>query len=271
MKIGLGLYTVYQELIRDTQKTLNAAAAMGYTGVEFYGERNYRPDILKELLIQNKLEICGWHTEWKLLKPDTIAETIQYHQTLGNCNIIIPALGGPWNIGHTEAEDCAEVWKRHCEEMNQIHKTLKKEGLRLGYHTHAHEFSTKYQDITAFDILCENADPEIYLELDTGNCIEGGGDPVVAMADACNRMKLIHCKPYSKIHHMESILGEDDVNDWPSILNQCMLNQTDWLIVENEAEKMGDKLEVAQTCLNNLNNLLNLNGTCGKTGGWETL
>jgi sugar phosphate isomerase/epimerase len=183
MKIALALYTVYHELQRDLEHTLKTVKSMGYDGVEFYGEAIWAPDAVKALLEKYELEICGWHVEWKLLQVDTIADTISYHKALGNTNIIIPCLGGPWDIAHTAEENSAEIWLQHANQMNAIADTLEAEGFQLGYHTHAHEFEDQFDGVTPWDILLDHTKSSIFMELDTGNCIEGEGDPVKALQD----------------------------------------------------------------------------------------
>lgn len=246
LKKALALYTVYEELQKNLQYTLRGIWKAGYEGVEFYGERQWPALRVKELLEESQLEICGWHTEWKLLQPDTLEETIHYHKELGNKNIIIPCLGGPWNIAHTAAENSAEIWFKHAEEMNIINEKLKQEGLALGYHTHAHEFEDNFDGVTPWDILCKYTREDIFLELDTGNCIEGGDNPASVLEQASNRLKIIHCKPFGIATKTETILGsKEDSNDWAKIVAACQVSSCEWLAIENEANTLGDKFSVA--------------------------
>ncbi|MGB8452885.1 MAG: sugar phosphate isomerase/epimerase [Anaerocolumna sp.] len=250
---ALALYTVYKELQKNLQCTLCSIKKAGYEGVEFYGECQWPALRVKELLEESQLTICGWHTEWKLLQKETLKGTIRYHKELGNKNIIIPCLGGPWNIAHTASENSAKTWIKHAEEMNILNKQLKQEGLTLGYHTHAHEFEDNFDGITPWNILCDHTEKDIFLELDTGNCMEGGSDPAEMLKKAANRLKVIHCKPFGGILKTETILGskEDDSN-WPKILQACEGSSLEWLAIENEAETLGDKITVASKDLQGL-------------------
>jgi sugar phosphate isomerase/epimerase len=253
MRMALAMYTVYEELKRDLDHTLSALRLMGYQGVEFYGEAMWPAATVKELLARHQLEICGWHVEWKLLQRETIRNTIDYHKELGNPNIIIPCLGGPWNIGHTDEENNSATWLRYAEEMNRIADRLEAEGMHLGYHTHAHEFEDHFDGVTPWDILLNHTKRSVFLELDTGNCLEGGADPVVALKQAAGRLKVVHCKPFSAQFGTEAgIAAAGDLNDWPSIVEHCKAGGCEWLAVENEAESRGDKITVAEQDFNNL-------------------
>lgn len=253
MKIGLALYTVYEELQRDLEHTLRELGKMGYGTVEFYGEARWPAAKVKELLAQNNLELCGWHVEWKLLQPETIRETIDYHRELGNPNLVVPCLGGPWNIAHTAEENSAAVWERHAGEMNRIADLLEAEGLRLGYHTHAHEFADSFDGVTPWEILLKSAKPSIFLELDTGNCLEGGADPVIALRQAAGRLETVHCKPFSSATGVEAGISADgDLNDWPQIIKTCREGGCRYLAVENESVSRGSKFNVALQDLRSL-------------------
>ncbi|GGA37131.1 sugar phosphate isomerase/epimerase family protein [Paenibacillus physcomitrellae] len=253
MNLALALYTVYDELQNDLEHTLRTVREIGYQAVEFYGETKWPAVKLKELLARNDLELCGWHVEWKLLQPELIRETIRYHQELGNPNIVIPCLGGPWNIGHTAEENSAAVWEKHAGDMNRIAGLLEGEGMRLGYHTHAHEFEDRFEDVTPWDILLESTKPSIFLELDTGNCLEGGADPVLAIKQAAGRLETVHCKPFSSISGTEAgISAVGDLNDWPSIVRVCRAGGCRYLAIENEAVSRGNKFTVARQDLQSL-------------------
>lgn len=253
MSIALGLYSVYKELQTDIGRTLFQVKQLGYEGVEFYGEFTESPERIRDLLKQYELINCGWHTEWKLLQPDTLAATLDYHLCAGTPRVIIPALGGPWEIGHTLQQDSAEVWVKHAHAMNDLSYQLKAYDLQLGYHTHAHEFNTHYGAVTPWEIICEHTNPDIILELDTGNCIEGGANPAEVLSRIHGRPVLVHCKPFSHQTGLETHIGEThDDNDWPETIRQCRLAGTQWLIVEHESNHAYPQFDGAKRCLDGI-------------------
>ncbi|MCR8660399.1 sugar phosphate isomerase/epimerase family protein [Paenibacillus endoradicis] len=253
MKLALAMYTVYGELQKNLEQTLSTIKKMGYQGVEFYGETRWSAVEVKRLLEVNELEICGWHVEWKLLQSDTIAETLLYHKELGNPNIIIPCLGGPWNVAHTAEENNKDTWLAHAKKMNEIAEQVEAEGMTLGYHTHAHEFEDDFDGITPWNILLEHTKKTIFLELDTGNCLEAHYDPVKAIQEASGRIKVVHAKPYSLEGGIETAVASPvDLNPWISIIDHCHNEHCQWLAIENEAETLGNKLEVAERDLKSI-------------------
>jgi sugar phosphate isomerase/epimerase len=257
MSIALGLYSVYRELQKDFAATLREVKKLGYDGVEFFGELSHDPAEVREVLEKNDLQNCGWHTEWKLLQKETLPGTLEYHRIAGTPNIIVPALGGPWEIAHTRAEDCAEIWMEHAAELNELSDKVQEQGFRLGYHTHAHEFDTDFGGVTPWDILSKHTGQDIILELDTGNSIEGGKNPADILPTIMGRPVLVHCKPYSLTAGLETYIGkEDDANDWPENLKKCKEAGTEWLIVEHESDSLYPQFMGARKCLEGIKRFL---------------
>ncbi len=91
--------------------------------------------------------------------------------------------------------------------------------------------------------------PKIIMELDTGNAIEGGADPVRICSSIQDRRIFLHCKPYSRKNGFDVMLGDKrDDNRWEQIA---------WFIIESESN-VADELENAQKCIDNLKIRLNL-------------
>lgn len=246
MRIALGLYTVYEDLKKDLEKTLFNVRAMGYGGVEFYGPCLWEPERVRKALEANGLAICGWHVEWKLLTGENSGETLNRQAETGNPAIVIPCLGGPWNVGHTKEEDCQEIWERYTVKINSLSEKTRALGMRLGYHTHAHEFETRFAGGSPWEIFLEHLDREIFLELDTGNCLEGGGNPKEALKQARGRLYTIHCKPFGKEKREQAQMGSSqDDNPWKDIIREAKLGGAEWLAVEDEGNER-DKMALAK-------------------------
>ena len=89
------------------------------------------------------------------------------------------------------------------------------------------------------------------MEFDSGNCIEGGDDPMRVLAKYRTRDKILHLKPYSQTAGFNVILGEaEDANDWKSILDPENAEYR-WLLVESENEKLPE-MENARLCMQGL-------------------
>ncbi len=99
--------------------------------------------------------------------------------------------------------------------------------------------------------------PKIIMELDTGNAIEGGADPVRICSSIQDRRIFLHCKPYSRKNGFDVMLGDKrDDNRWEQIALQAR-EKCEWFIIESESN-VADELENAQKCIDNLKIRLNL-------------
>ncbi|MDO4332514.1 MAG: hypothetical protein Q4C58_07470 [Eubacteriales bacterium] len=108
---------------------------------------------------------------------------------------------------------------------------------------------------SVFDLLYENLSPDIVMEFDSGNCIEGGEDPVRILQKYADRKILLHLKPYSYEGGFDVVLGDAaDANDWHSILNGTEAS-FEWLLVESE-NRLLPEMENVRLCLENLKKLL---------------
>lgn len=249
MKLSIGMFTVYDAMQKDLAGTIAKLSAMGYDGIEMFGEIPCPAEELRAILDKNRIEISGWHVEWRYLQPETIRETLVYHKALRNPYIVIPALGGPWNIAHTQEEDCAEIWYRHAASINRVIETAEAVGFKVGYHTHAHEFENRYDNgETPYSILLSNC-PKLIMELDTGNCIEGGADPVEALRQAGKSAELLHIKPFSHENRFNEVLGsETDETPLDAIMALAKELGTEWVLAECEPDEGADTFALAEGC-----------------------
>ena len=83
-----------------------------------------------------------------------------------------------------------------------------------------------------WDIFGENTSPDVILQLDTSNCCDGGGDPVVELKKFPGRTRSIHIKPNGG--GPEAVVGEDKI-DWASVFEICeTTGGTQWYVMEHE-------------------------------------
>lgn len=255
-KIGIAAYTVHQSLQSNLHKTLCDLSGMGYQNIEFFGEpESFSIPSIQEALSDSGLSVTGWHLDWTKLHPSKIRDTILFLHRCGCDTAVVQCLGGRWSIGHTPAEECMDRWLYYADWLNGVNSALKREGIRLSYHNHDHEFSLRYEGKSVFELLYDRLSPDIVMELDTGNCIEGGGDPVKMLSRYRERSILLHLKPWSKTRGFQIVLGEaDDANDWPDILHHPQA-RFDGILIESENTALPE-LENAARCLQNLQKYL---------------
>lgn len=250
-KCGLAMYTVHQHAEKDLYGTFCRLGELGYRGIEFYGEPVVEEALLHRALQDSGLVLTGWHVEWRNLQEDRFSDTVRYLQTVGCPAAVIPCLGGKWQVAHGPAQECREIWLRYTEQINHIAEKLKQEGIRTGYHNHEHEFLLEYDGKKVFDLLFDGLSEDIIIEFDSGNCIEGGDDPLRVLDKYKDRDMFLHLKPYSHAAGFNTVLGAaDDANDWRAILDPNKKEYL-WLLVESENEVLPE-FENAKLCLEGL-------------------
>lgn len=250
--IALELYSVRNELKADVRGTLQAVAAMGYAGVEFAGMPNNSAEELKAILDEVGLVCCGWHTPFALVQDDKLAQTIAFNQTLGNDKIIIPGI--PAELRQTHAD-----WLKLAAFFNELADKLAPYNMVTGYHNHHVEF-TPLDDGTPggeapWDTFFRNTHPSVIMQLDNGNAIMGGGNPIQILMDYPGRAVTVHLKPYTHVDDpndheaaFRPIIGQDDV-PWSDFFYACeTVGGTQWYIVEYESDAY-PPLEAVARCL----------------------
>jgi sugar phosphate isomerase/epimerase len=239
--VGLQLYSVRKDCEADLPKTIEAVAKMGYDGVEFAGFYKYSADELRKMLDVNRLKCCGSHTPFDQIQEETLAKTIEFNKIIGNKYLIIPWI--PEERRKTEGD-----WIALAKFFSEVNDKIKPQGMRIGYHTHDLDFKPVDGKIP-WDIFAQNTNPEVILQIDTGNAAGGGADPVMYLEKYPGRAVTVHIKEFSKTNP-KAIFGEGDLN-WKEIFNFCeTAGGTEWYIIEEEKEDY-PPLVCVDMCLKN--------------------
>ena len=195
MEYGLQLYSVRDITGEDLEGALAKVAALGYRFVEFAGFFGHSADKVKAMLDTYGLTVSGTHTGWQELTSERIDETIAYHKTIGNKNIIIP---GADLSTREKLDDLVAL-------INEAQPKLAAAGIALGYHNHSHEFIETGYGALIHKELEERT--QVEFEIDTYWAYVAGLDPVALLERLGDRVRVIHLKDgYSDGHGMA--LGE---------------------------------------------------------------
>ena len=258
LKLSAGLFPVYPEFQKAPDETLKQIALMGYEGIELYGNFFHPAEKIQELCQKYKLEVSGAQTSWRYLNQVHLQEVMDYQHILGNKNIIISALGGPWESGHKKTENTLATWLANTEKIDKLQEVLSRNGFTLSYHTHDYDFNEKIEgQQTSFELIRENTNSLVGIEVDTGSSIKGNQCPQKLIEELGARARLIHGKPVKKDGSFDVNLGDsEDVNDWRKIILSCKQAGTQWLVVEpeNEREDGFSALAIGHRYLHNLIN-----------------
>jgi sugar phosphate isomerase/epimerase len=221
--VGVQLYSVRQEAAKDFVAAVEAVGKMGYKGVEFAGYYGWdaKPKELRRLLDANGLKCCGTHTGLDTITGDNLKATAELHTILGNSFLIVPSL---------QAED-AQGWVDLAKRFNETASKAKPLGMRIGYHAHAGDFR-KIGDTTPWEIFFDNTNADVVMQIDTGNCMSGGGDPVAILKKYPGRSATVHLKEFGGPE--AAVIGQGVVR-WPEVFEVCeTTGATSWYIVEHE-------------------------------------
>ncbi len=240
--MGLQLYSVREDCARDLPGSLKAIAAMGYDGVEFAGYYGYAAKDLRKLLDDNGLKCCGTHTSLASLLGDQLAQTVEFNHVLGNKCLIVPSLPEQYRNSN-------EAWKTTAGLFNQIAGLLQPHDMLTGYHNHFIEFKP-VDGVIPLDAFFSNCNPDVVMQIDLGNAIHGGGDPIDFLRRYPGRAVTVHLKEYAAGYD-KALIGEGAV-DWAEVFKLCENGGgTEWYIVEQESYAF-PPLECVKRCRENL-------------------
>lgn len=221
--VSVQLYSVRREAAKDLPATLEAIGKIGYKGVEFAGYYGWesKPKELRKLLDANGLKCCGTHTGLETVSGDNLKATAELHDILGNTFLIVPSLTGA----------DAAAWLDLAKRFNDIAAKAKELGMRVGYHAHAHDFRAM-GDSTSWEIFFDNTSSDVIMQLDTGNCLAGGGDPVAMLKKYPGRSASTHLKEHGGPE--AAVIGQGVV-PWADVFEVCeTTGGTVWYVVEHE-------------------------------------
>jgi sugar phosphate isomerase/epimerase len=224
--IALQLYSIRKDCERDLPGTLEAVSEMGYDGVEFAGYYGYSAQELRDLLDRYGLDVAGTHIPLDTLLGDRLDETVAFNRVLGNRFLIVPGLPA-------ERRDSHAAWLETAQIFDDIAARLSEYDMMTGYHNHAVEFDPMGGELP-WDTFFGNTRSEVVMQIDLGNALHGGGDPLACLERYPGRATTVHLKEYSS-SDPKALVGEGDV-PWNRVFALCeSVGGTEWYIVEQES------------------------------------
>ena len=239
--IALQHYSVREIAKLDQPKSYETIAGLGYKAVEFAGTGGLDAKTLKKLLDDAGLKCCGTHLGMGAFEGDDLKRTIEFYQELGTKFL---------TISWMNAESSIDEWKKRTDWFNEKSSLCQKDSMFIGYHNHAHDFQNVFDGIPAWEILFGNTDDAVLQQMDTGNCMDGGGDPIKYIRMFPGRTKQVHMKE----HGGEGIIGKGSI-DWKGVISAAVeVGGTEWFIVE--VEHRPNTYDDAEACIKGLLELI---------------
>jgi sugar phosphate isomerase/epimerase len=247
-QIGLELYSVRGELMKDLMGTVRAVAKMGYEVVEFYSPYyDWTPEYAKEvrrLLDDLGIRCLSTHNRAAALMPEGLPRAIELNRIIGSRAIV---MASPPRITSLDG------WKTLADQMTKASETLQAQGMVAGFHNHAPEW-TAVEGQRPVDVLAAGTPPSFVMQLDVGTCVAAGADPVAFIKANPGRVTSIHCKDWAPGPPAEEkgyrVLFGEGVSPWRAIFEAAeSVGGVEFYLLEQEGSRFPE-LETAERCLN---------------------
>ncbi|RCH55373.1 sugar phosphate isomerase/epimerase [Mucilaginibacter hurinus] len=249
-RIVLQLYSVRDDMQKDTKGTLKKIADLGYSQVEHagYNDRKFYGFSVKEfktILNDLDLKMPSGHTglnrqHWNTATndfTDAWKHTVEDAAELGQRFVLSPSLG--YGVDMT-----AESVKPLMDQYNKSGELCKKYGMKFGYHNHEFEFTSKIGDMPLFDYMLQNTDPALVTyQLDMGNMYAVGAKALDYINKYPGRFELLHVKDAIRVDapadakpkYESCVLGKGEVPLQQILKAAKKVGGTTHLVVEQES------------------------------------
>jgi sugar phosphate isomerase/epimerase len=229
-QLAAQLYTLrdFCKTPADIAAAMKKVAAIGYKAVQASALGPIDPKELRKILDDNGLVCCATHKSLDQFRAQKQA-ILDEHAAL-SCKYT--AIGGFFPKG----EDFTEAtWKNFIAEYNTLATSYKQSGLHIGYHNHSHELARAGAK-TAWQMLYDDLNADVWIEVDTYWVQQGGGDPCFWIEKAAGRIPCVHLKDMAVKTDRTQLMaevGSGNLN-WAGILASCKKAGVEWYIVEQD-------------------------------------
>ncbi|HXL86853.1 MAG TPA: TIM barrel protein, partial [Gemmatimonadaceae bacterium] len=201
-RIGLELYSVRRAMRADPERTLAAVRAIGYTDVELlwsFGNFGRSPQQVRDTLAHEGLRAPSAH-----ISPATIVvgweRSLDTAKMLGHEYLIVPSLQADLGLS-------LDDWREWADRFNVAGAVAKRAGVWLAFHNEP-DHMKPIDGKVPYDVFVERTDPSVVrLQLDTGNMLQGGGDPMQYLAKHRERYWSFHLKDVVADRSTDTELG----------------------------------------------------------------
>lgn len=224
---GLQLYSVREELGRDFAGTMRIIAQMGYCTVEFAGYSDIPALQMKAILTETGLSGVSSHIMLDVLLSD-LYELIEYNLIIGASYIVIPYLPKEMFIDDKQFEELVA-------NLTWIGAEMKRYGLQLAYHNHAHEFERLGGRFLLERLIHSISADLLKLEIDVGWMAKAGVDPFAYLPLLKGRLALLHIKDIDREGNITEV--GNGILDFQAIYSAAIAAGLDGYFVEQDTSR----------------------------------
>jgi sugar phosphate isomerase/epimerase len=202
-RIGLELYAVRKAMRADPERTLAAVRALGYTDVELlwsFGNFGRTPQQVRATLDKEGLKAPSAHIAPEIIVDPWWTKRLDDARLLGHRYLIVPSLPNETKLSIDE-------WKSWADKFNAAGAVAKSAGVGLGFHNEPDHMKA-VGGVVPYDAFVVRLDPNVVrLQLDVGNMLMGGGDPMRYLARYRDRYWSFHLKDVVADRSRDTELG----------------------------------------------------------------
>lgn len=207
-RVGLETYSVRDRMRADPDGTLRAIRAMGYDDVELlwsfdnFGRSTAQ---VKAVLSSTGLQATSAHIAPTLLQGDW-NRALDTAAELGHLSLIVPSLPA-------ETDRSLDAWRKWADIFNTAGAAARRHGIWLAFHNEPNHVKPIEGQIP-FDLFIARTEARVVrLQLDVGNMLMGGGDPMAYLKTHQARIHSFHVKDVlaDRTHDTELGMGTLDV------------------------------------------------------------
>jgi sugar phosphate isomerase/epimerase len=188
-RIGLELYAVRHAMAKDPERTLAAVRAIGYSDVELlwsFDNFNRTPAQVAATLKSEGLRAPSAH-----MSADTIfvgwERSLEIAKQLGHEYLIVPDFED-WT------KRTIDDWLEWADRFNTAGAVARRAGIWLAFHNEPYH-QKPIDGKVPYDAFIIRLDPSVTrLQLDVGNMVMGGGDPMQYLQKYSDRFWTFHLK-----------------------------------------------------------------------------
>lgn len=212
--IGLQLWTMKEDAMKDLDSTLKRISQVGYNNVELFGydKRKYFGHTIAEtkaMLTRYKLRSTSAHVAINDFlfnnDEDQLKYAIEDAKTLGH-----DYLTQPW---FAEDKRSIDTFKMLVDRFNKAGEMCKKAGIKFAYHNHNFEF-VKAGGTCGYEVLLNGTDKSLVsFEMDLYWVVYAGEKPDAWFKKYPGRFPMWHVKDMSNAANRESTeVGKGTIN-----------------------------------------------------------
>jgi sugar phosphate isomerase/epimerase len=204
-RIGLELWAVRNAMKADPERTLAAVRAIGYSDVELlWSRQNFdrTPKQVRATLDQEGLRAPSAHMAPEVIIAPDWEQSLETAKFLGHQYLIVPSLPD-------EAKMSLDDWRTWADHFNKAGAVARRAGIWLAFHNEPGHMKPVGNDpAIPYDVFVERLDPSVVrLQLDVGNMMQGGGDPMRYLMRYRDRYWSFHLKDVVADHSQDTELG----------------------------------------------------------------